>query len=640
MKRFLAILITFSLLLCGCGAAQEATSSVSAVETLPQTEQTVPIQPEVPKQLPLSKEELAPIVEKAEISLLAAAFLYDAYNMPISIRNYGRFAYVDDVDEDGQTEMYYSESILLFDPTGGRSCSYLYSPGGAHALYLAQDGSVYYSYYYELTDFEHGDHWDSFCPSVYNSPNPDAPKFMLCAADYCQSGTPMEPFVQIDGTNLSPEESKKFLDELGLTPVTTGLQDYTSFTYDAVYADSITAALENAFGSYRGSYSLDIDRDGETEQVFVYTDFVNTWFPDDALNPSNDPYWGGMSAAYCFDYPGINPVDNRTGLLVADTQGDKLVLSAYTIPQILPTGNISADTYIDKINLYVGGSSYLIPQAIFGQSNLVIYLDNNLKAAGYTDLFYTSADLSEEADNEILCIGKQNENWVLFVIRFAHGIPQLLKTVELSNSACYLSAYEGKNCLVVYHQSQRTNQNGLYTAYSYELLRFDGDEYQWRILSNSVSHYNDQEDATNISDFFIELNRYIVNVIVIYDPFSLHGQQWIAPEKVIHGQVPEAPDAPNQSEPSSQEKIGFVNISNPSSWLNLREGPGREYACILTDPSDPGSIVKQAKGSPVTVLETVESEDAEYPVWYKVRIRYQDHEIIGYSAEAYIELVE
>jgi len=640
MKRVFAIFLAISLVLCGCATAKQASEPVSATTQPLPTEQTVPTQSEAPEQLPLSEKELTAVIEKAELSLLAAAFLYDAYDTIVPRRNYGRYAYVGDVDKDGQTEMYYSESVLYFDFTDERSCKYLYSPSGNQDLYLAKDGSIYSRHYYELTDVEHGDHWDSVCPAVYNSPNPDAPKFMLYAADYCQTGTPMEPFVQMDGINLSPEESEKFLDELCLTPVTTGLQDYTSFTYDAAYADSITSALENAFGSYQGSSTFDIDRDGEDEQIFVYTNFVNDWFPDDALNPDNDPFGGGMSAAFCFDYPGINPVDNRTGLLVADTQGDKLILSAYTVPRILSVEDVSADTYIDSINLYVAGSSYFIPQSISGQSDLLICLESILKAEGYADLFFIGADLSEEAEDELLCLGKQDGNWVLLVIRFAYGMPQILKTVELSNSACYLSTYEGKNCLVVYHQSQKTDQKGLYTSYKYELLRFDDEDYRWQIISNSVGHYNDQEDAKNISEFFNELNRYIVKVIVIYDPFSLHGQQWITQENVIHGQAPEATKPPEQLETPSQEKIGFVNISDPSSWLNLREGPGREFACILTDPSDPGSIVKQAKGAPVTVLETVDSEDADYPVWYKVRIRYQDHEIIGYSAEAYIELVE
>lgn len=634
MKRVLLLVIALSLFFCGCVTAK---APMKEIHTATDLEQTVPMWPEVPEQLPLSQEELASVMEKTELSLLSAAFLYDAYDISGAISNYDRFAYIDDIDKDGQIEMYYSESLLFFDFTNGRRCSYFYSQSGNHDLFVAKDGSVYYRYYTELTDFEHADHIDSFCPFVYGSYNPDATRFMLCVADYCKSGTPMETFVRIDGTDLSPEESKAFLDELGLKEVETGLQDYTSFTYDAVYADAITAGLENAFGIYQGSYDLDVDLDGENEQVFAYTDFVNTWFPETARDPNPDSYDAYMDNAFFFDYPGINPVDNRTGLIVADIQEGQLTLSAYSIPQIVSVG---IDTYIDASNLNISGSSYLIPQAISTQDQQLSYLESSLQTQGYSNIFFTTSDLSDCTGDEVLCIAQQNGKWLLLVIRFDYGFPKFLDIVDLSNSACYLSTYEGHNCLVVYQQNQYSDGDGLYTSYGYELLRFDGEEYEWTLLSNYVGHYNDQEDATNISDFFTELNRYIATVIVVYDPFRLHGQQWIAPEEIIYGELPQAPEPERQPDANAEEKIGFVNISNPSSWLNLREGPGREYDCILTDPDDPGSIVKQAKGSPVTVLETIESEDPDFPVWYKVCIRYQDHEIIGYSAEAYIELVE
>ena len=86
--------------------------------------------------------------------------------------------------------------------------------------------------------------------------------------------------------------------------------------------------------------------------------------------------------------------------------------------------------------------------------------------------------------------------------------------------------------------------------------------------------------------------------------------------------------------------MGFVQIADPASWLNLREGPGTEYDRVLLDSSDPDSFVRQALGSPVTVLETIETGDPENPVWLKIRITYGDREIIGYSSKTYIRLVD
>ncbi|MBE6924025.1 MAG: SH3 domain-containing protein [Ruminococcaceae bacterium] len=642
MKRVLPFILVLCLLLCGCNIIptvkdQTRTDTTQLPQSPRPTIQHTPQDPEPqkPEQITLSDEELAPILQQTEYSLLAAAFLYDAYENPTF---HDRYAHVGDMDNDGDIEMYYSDSLLYFDPTDKKECSYFYSPSGAMGLYLSKDGSIYYNYSVDYDSVQHGDHVDDVIPLYYSTRNPDAPSFDLITPECSKTSTP-ETWVKVNGTNLSPEESRAFLDDLALTPVETGLQDYTAFTYDAAYSDSILAALEGAFGSFQGTFTVDIDRDNQEEHIFTYTHFVNGWFPEDAINPDLDPYFGAMSQAFCFDYPGINPVDNRSGLIVADQQGDKLVLKAYSVPDIVTAGIAFADLYVDGTTLYIDGNSWFVPQAI-EESNQYVYLESTLQKDGYTNIFFVTADLSGKAEKEILCIGKQNGHWVLLVIRFDHGVRKILETVDLSDSACYLSSYEGKDCLVVYRQSQSNRDEGLYTSYAYKLFRFDGNSFTNVILSNSVGHYNNQENASNISEFFAELNRYIVNVIVIYDPFSLHGQEWIDSEDVVHGEVPEESAPPEQPDTPSPEKIGFVNISNPSSWLNLREGPGRNYPCILTNPSDPDSIVKQAKGSPVTVLETVESEDPDFPVWYKVRIRYQNREIIGYSAEAYIQLTD
>ena len=84
--------------------------------------------------------------------------------------------------------------------------------------------------------------------------------------------------------------------------------------------------------------------------------------------------------------------------------------------------------------------------------------------------------------------------------------------------------------------------------------------------------------------------------------------------------------------------MGFVQINDPSSWLNLRQGPGTNYPQVLMDESDPNSFIKQALGAPVTVLETVETGDVANPVWVKVRISYGDREYVGYSSKSYIRI--
>ena len=121
---------------------------------------------------------------------------------------------------------------------------------------------------------------------------------------------------------------------------------------------------------------------------------------------------------------------------------------------------------------------------------------------------------------------------------------------------------------------------------------------------------------------------------MIRDPYALTGQVWVPSSAVAYG-VPQEESADDQQEAGT---LGFVQIQDPSSWLHLREGPGTEYAKVLLDPADPESYVRQALGSPVTVLETIETGDRENPVWVKIRIRYSDRELIGYSSKTYIRM--
>lgn len=645
MKRLLSVILLLSIFAAGC-ASKPQRDSAPAV-TSPRETQTVPTAPEEApvEQAQLSQEELALIMQNTEYSLLAAAFLYDAYR-DVEDDWYGRFAYVGDADKDGQNEMYYSESLLYFDPSDGKSCRYTYSPSGNHGLYLSKTGSVFTSYYGENDYIVHGDHEDSVSVLGYWCKDPDGTSFSVCEP-WCRDGQ-RDSWVRLKDRDLTAEESEAFLQQLGLTPVATGLQDYTAFTYDAAYTDSILEELETAFGIYYyGSYALDVDRDGEEERLYFYKDLVPAWIPQQAFNPTPGDYDTYMDHAYYFDYPGIDPDADRTGLIVADRQDKELVLKAYSVP-MQPAWYEDSAAYIQGTALHLYGTDWIAPQAATGLQDQLTILDKQLQQKNYTNGFFATADLSDADQEEILFLGCLDGVWKLLVIRFEYGMPIVLEKVDLSQSACYLTEADGGKCLLIYSQSVSRKDEGLYTGYSYRLMRFDGDESDYVLDSGYVGYYNDQEDAKSVSDFFDALNRYIAKVTVLRDPFTLHGQQWISPEKVAHGTAPQEPestepDQPAQPEQPSQEqeeKLGFVNISNPSSWLNLREGPGREYPCIRTDPDDPGSIVKQAKGSPVTVLETVDSQDEEFPVWYKVRIRYQDRDIVGYSAEAYIKLAQ
>ena len=90
----------------------------------------------------------------------------------------------------------------------------------------------------------------------------------------------------------------------------------------------------------------------------------------------------------------------------------------------------------------------------------------------------------------------------------------------------------------------------------------------------------------------------------------------------------------------SNEETGYVHLNDPGAWLNVRQGPGTQYPCVLSNPYDPMSFVMVANGAAVTVLESVTTTDWANPVWLKIRVTYGGKEYVGYSSKNFINIME
>lgn len=260
------------------------------------------------------------------------------------------------------------------------------------------------------------------------------------------------------------------------------------------------------------------------------------------------------------------------------------------------------------------------------------------ESSGYKNIVIKHVDLGDSSTDELLCLCQRDDVWYLIIYIVVNGEPVQKNTVKLDGQACYLTEHDGSTYLLTYQQNVSGDGSNTYHSYSYELFRLNGDGNTVVVEEDSTGYYSSDTGAQNVATFFERLNKYLVKIIVIYDPFKLTGRTFMEQKEASFGQVPQEPE-PEQSEPQPEpEKVqmGFVQIQDPNSWLNLREGPGLNYECVRMDPNDPGSIVRQALGSPVTVLEEVQSADG---AWFKIRIIYQDREIVGYSYKAYIRLV-
>lgn len=78
-------------------------------------------------------------------------------------------------------------------------------------------------------------------------------------------------------------------------------------------------------------------------------------------------------------------------------------------------------------------------------------------------------------------------------------------------------------------------------------------------------------------------------------------------------------------------------VTTQTSPLKVRKGPGTGYDLLYVN----GQVVQLAKGTPVTVLGTYQSDKGDttnYPVWYQITATFNGTEVTGYVAAKYITL--
>jgi len=639
-SALLAILLCLAILFSACGQAavvkkHDAEPIEPTAEELPQEEMT--------------QEQLAAAIHETELQMVAAAL--DSEDNYRTISNSGRiaqFAHLADLDADGQTELIYGENALKFDLQDGenvhvssiytnKDLSATYSQSGVTFI-VDKDGTFYQKtalgeFFNETVDGK----TIEYSGSAYRYiPYGDIPAIKVIECVGSCEGQETGPYkkVIIGEEELSWEDGQKRMAEMGLQEVTTTAADFTTVTYDAIYTDSLLQGLDAHFReeytNYQGMFTGDIDGDGKDETLLLVENYMATWL---------DPYFANdinMEIGAWLVESLLRRDVNRSAFVLADPEDDTLQLKVYCHQGEL-LGASGSLTYEDHF-LVCGNARCYVPTLNQDIHSYSSGITATLSGYGYRNSFMKLTDLADIGGNELLCIAQREADsaWILFVYAIRDGIPQVIFMTDLGNNSSFLIDHNGKPALLIYSQ-QMQNYGTYRTSYSYKLLRFDTNGAETELDSHSVSYTKDQQDGTEAAAFFAKLQPYLQKLTVLYDPFELTGQQWLTPEASDQGTPPANPEPETQEE---EAQLGFVQVASEKSWLHLRTGPGINYDKVLTNPDDPDSFVRQALGSPVTILETIETDDPENPVWVKIRITYQGTEIIGYSSKTYIRMAE
>lgn len=458
----------------------------------------------------------------------------------------------------------------------------------------------------------------------------------------------------IQGAEGTKQELDAHFETIGMREIETQLSDYLSCTYDVKYRDSLLNGLHDHFFSTYGGYTQmltgDIDGDGAEEVIYLLPNFEDVW-----VNSLNDVSGeGDIEGARHWFKAEFSDEFQHTAVIIADETDGELTLNVHCALDYFTADSVE-NMYLEKGYLYINSSKIYLDGGFTDVQGTEMYaaLNTYLANYGYTNCFFRIVDVTDLEGTEYMCIGKINGEWNVSVIMILEGNPRTVYTQRLYDTAVYLTEYQGQQCLMTYSQSMYEEYGETITNYMYDTVRVDAGGEVQVLDAASASFTSSEEDATAASTFFQRLNVYLTKFVVVRDPYRITGKTWMEPGQAEYGTVPaeeipvtqqpsqpEQPEQPEQPQEEEKTVMGFVQIKYAHSWLNLRVGPGVQYDKVLMDPNDPESFVKQALGSPVTVLETIETGDPDNPVWVKIRITYGNREFVGYSSKKYIRLAD
>lgn len=444
----------------------------------------------------------------------------------------------------------------------------------------------------------------------------------------------------INGRETTMAELDSHFASIGMKQISTWPSEYTENTYDAAYRDSLVAGLDTYFADNYSGYTQvvnkDIDADGQEESLFILPSFLDTWYNSLRATGEYADIEAARSRFKSEFYQHYFAQQSYTGVVIVDTENNEVTVTAHCALQDMSAWD-GMNAYMENGYLWLDGNRVYLNGHFdsVGSGNVPAELQSYMADFGYSDLFVASADVSDWGGDEYLCVCRRDGMWFAFLFVIEDGNPVVLYSNYLQEYALFLTQHQGQQCLMTYYQTVYTQGGVTTTSYDYTVLRIDENGETEELEFAYAVHTNQDKDATAVSQFFQKLDRQLNNVVVVWDPYKLAGREWMPQSYVQYGTAPQEQE---DQQSTDNTQVGFVQIEDPSSWLHLRKGPGVNYDLVLLDPSDPDSFVRQALGSPVTVLETIETGDKDNPVWVKIRITYADREIEGYSSKKYIRL--
>ena len=405
------------------------------------------------------------------------------------------------------------------------------------------------------------------------------------------------------------------------------------------FMDIYYEGLTQFVGKSPRKFFADIDNDGVNEYVILVSGYV-----DKLLSKLDD---GSNKLVDCIESTDI--------CVYADYVGGSNKLIVHSMPiEINPTtvSNVVYDNGMlnfvysskgEKITYrkVVGESNFASVESTSGQDflrKMCFRYAKYLEDSGYTDVHFAVSDFSDSVGEDVICCFSDGDKYFVEVLTLLKSRLHKLFSSSSDDGATYV--LNKGSLYYIYRYYQGISDSNYTQTYNYELIRFD-ENYKKVVVEQDSAEIKSSEGGELSSNFLKNVNKYLNDSFVCYDPYNLTGYYIMSDN--INTTVDDSYDDYDYESTylsinnCNTSKTGIVTLNDVKSWLNFRNGPSTKNKRILIDPNNKKSYVKQVHNSIVTVIEPYNTGDKKNPIWLKVRISYKGNVLEGYSSQQFID---
>ncbi|MBR5515365.1 MAG: Ig-like domain-containing protein [Clostridia bacterium] len=399
--------------------------------------------------------------------------------------------------------------------------------------------------------------------------------------------------------------------------------------------DTLKEVYTNHLDEIKGSgfyiKNADYDDDGTKECVFIINSLEPTWSGQgrlfsDSFAFEEDSFTGNYLAILHCDEINDETVIQAFAVKNASANSDVAVSWDEGVMRIRPYGNSS-----NEYTFCVNEADITIDNGNLSKSAIRNY-GNYLNSLGYTDIKAQETDICDIEGNEVVFV--YNNGGLYTADVFSSYMNKLFKFYSASdNEGISVFALTENNVDYLMNYTQDITPTGeVYDMnYSYTLYRFDKNFLLNEYNSDSFSKTNISANSEAENSFFKKFNDYLAKSVVCNDCYQVSGYRTtIGTEDTAIANLSYI-----KITNCNTTKTGVVNVPS-NDFLHLRSGPSVNYTPVYTNSYGFSSLIQLLRGTPLTVLSTVNTGDRDDPVWLQVEVDYQGQTYVGYSSYSYI----